>query len=461
MSNVRTVSKAVEEMAENWPLIDALLGGTSAMRKAGKAHLPQWPNEQDQAYKARLQTATLFPAYGRTVEVLVGKPFARPLTVSENVPDRLKAWAQDIDMQGRNLHAFAAAVCEEALGKGICGILVDYPKANGLRTIADEQAAGVRPYFVLVRSGDLIGWKTQTVEGAEVFTQLRLLESVALDDGPFGEKVIEQVRVLYPGKWETWRESEQVDANGVKQWILHEKGITSLQKIPFVPVYGKRIGFMKARPPLVELAHMNVEHWQSKSDQQTILHIARVPILFAKMLGDSEITVGASSAVKCEDENGDLRFVEHSGAAIEAGRSSLHDLEDQMRQIGAELLVIKPGGTSVAQTLSDDEQSSCALQRLVEDEEDAIDAALQLMAEWVGEKEGGQVQIFKDFGASDLAEASAQLLLDMNVAEVLSDESLYEEMKRRGILRPDGTWEDESERIQKQRPKPGTTTLAA
>ncbi|MGR5448171.1 DUF4055 domain-containing protein, partial [Vibrio jasicida] len=81
-------------------------------------------------------------------------------------------------------------------------------------------------------------------------------------------------------------------------------------------------------PPLAELAYMNVEHWQSKSDQQTILHVARVPILFAKMLGDNKITVGGAAVVKCEDENGDLKYVEHGGAAIEAGRLSLLDLED-------------------------------------------------------------------------------------------------------------------------------------
>ncbi|MGR5432341.1 DUF4055 domain-containing protein, partial [Vibrio astriarenae] len=90
-------------------------------------------------------------------------------------------------------------------------------------------------------------------------------------------------------------------------------------------------------------------------DQQTILHVARVPILFAKMLGDNKITVGGAAAVKCEDENGDLKYVEHGGAAIEAGRISLLDLEDRMRQIGAELLVIKPGNTNVTQTRADNE----------------------------------------------------------------------------------------------------------
>ena len=199
-------------------------------------------------------------------------------------------------------------------------------------------------------------------------------------NGDFDTKEIEQVRVLGRGTWQTWRQSE---TGSKKEWALYEEGITSLKIIPFVPVYGKRLGYMQATPPLLELAHSNVEHWQSKSDQQNILHVARVPILFAKMLGEGGITVGAGSAVKSESPEGDLKFVEHGGKAIEAGRLSILDLEDRMRQAGAELLVIKPGNVTESQTLADNEQGACALQKIAGNVEDAGDQALQFMAEWV------------------------------------------------------------------------------
>ena len=57
-------------MAKHWPLIDALLGGTPAMRAAGLAYLPQQPRENDEDYAYRLSTATLFPAYARTAAVM-------------------------------------------------------------------------------------------------------------------------------------------------------------------------------------------------------------------------------------------------------------------------------------------------------------------------------------------------------------------------------------------------------
>ncbi|WP_372438613.1 DUF4055 domain-containing protein [Pandoraea sputorum] len=460
MSNVRTPSAVVAEAAEDLALIAALMGGTRAMRAAAKTYLPQWPNEANDAYTARLSTATLFPALPRTVEVLAAKPFSRPITLGDDVPPRIREWSEDIDLQGRSLHSYAAALADAVLAEGMAGILVDYPtKGKGVKTVADERKAGLRPYFVHIRKGDILGWRSTRINGVETLTQLRLLERVMVADGQFDEKQIEQVRVLYIGKWETWRETEKVDADGKKVWVIHQAGTTTMRRIPFVPVYGKRTGFMTAVPPLMELAHANVEHWQSKSDQQTILHVARVPILFAKNLGDAQIVVGASTAIKADGPDADMKFVEHTGKAIEAGRLSLLDLEDRMRQAGAELLVIKPGNITESQTLADNEQGMCALQRIAHDEEDALDAALQLMAEWVGDKQGGHVTIYKEFGAATLAQASLELLRDMNIDGTLSDESLFREGQRRGVISPELDWESERTRIAANRAKPGTVQL--
>lgn len=453
-ATVRDTSAAVDTMAASYPLITALLGGTAAMRDAGKTYLPQWPNEDNNSYTNRLATATLFPAFSRTCEVLTGKPFSKPITLGDDVPAQIVEWCENIDLQGHNLHAFAAAICFHAISFGMCGILVDFPPTRGrLKTRADEKAAGVRPYFVHIHEQNILGWRAARIDGAMTLTQLRFVEQVEEPDGAFGEKLIEQVRVLYPGKWEVWRESDKVDADGQKVWILHDKGSTSLKKIPYVPIYGKRTGFMTGVSPLVELAYMNVEHWQSKSDQQTILHVARVPILFGKKLGDGPISVGASSAVIADDEHADLKFVEHSGQAIEAGRKELLDLEDRMRQTGAELLVIKPGNRTVVQTRSDNEAGMCSLQRIVQDVEDALDQSLQLLAEWVRLPDGGHVTIFNDFGVASLAEASLELLRDMNVDGTLSDESLYREAQRRGVISPDVDWESEKVRIKASPPK--------
>lgn len=453
---VRKQSDAAAALNKHCDLIDALLGGTDAMRAAGEARLPRWPNEDKEVHKTRLAVATLFPAYQRTIEVLGAKPFSKPVTYGKDVPVKIQMLCEDVDRQGRNLHAFLAEVGQEALGYGFSGILVDYPVTKDKDgkplyvTKADEDAAGVRPFFVQIHPRCILGWLSDKAG----LSQLRLLELVEVPDGEFDVKTIEQVRVLRRGAWETWR---KVENKSDDDWAPYESGVTTLKGIPFVPVYGNRLGFMRARPALLELAHANVKHWQSDSDQDNILHVARVPILFGKMLGENTaITVGAGTAVKSESPEGDLKFVEHNGAAIEAGRKSILDLEDRMRQAGAELLVIKPGNITESQTLADNEQGACALQKVAENIEDAADQALQFMADFLGEATGGHVVLFKDFGAATLAEATAELLLKVNQAGKLSDESLHEELQRRAIIKPDTDWETEKERIDRQGPAPGT-----
>lgn len=80
---VRKTSADVDRMAANWPMLDALMAGTTGMRAAGKTYLPQWPNESDSSYKTRLTTAVLHPAYLRTVDVLAGKPLAKAITYKD------------------------------------------------------------------------------------------------------------------------------------------------------------------------------------------------------------------------------------------------------------------------------------------------------------------------------------------------------------------------------------------
>ena len=71
------------------------------------------------------------------------------------------------------------------------------PPSNGARTVADEQQAGVRPCFIHVGHNAILGWRSGRVAGSVRLTQLRLLESVEVNDGEFATKTVEQVGLFY------------------------------------------------------------------------------------------------------------------------------------------------------------------------------------------------------------------------------------------------------------------------
>lgn len=430
-------SAAVESMAEAWPIIDALVGGTLAMRKAGTKFLPQWPKEDDESYKNRLATAVLFPAFTRTTEVLASKPFARPMKI-EKVAPRVEEYFDNIDMLGTDLHAFCGHVMLSCLRYGIHGVMIDTPRAEGLRTVADEKRAGIRPYFAHYQASSILGWRAERSADDGLFiTQLRLFEIVTEPDGAFGEKLVEQVRVLTPGAWEVWR---KVKVEGADRaiWQIVDSGTTTIKVVPFVFFYGLRDGFGIGKPPLLELAHMNVEHWQSASDQQTIEHVARVPILFGKGFAAADkIVVGANTAVMTAAEKAELKFVEHTGAAIEAGRESIHDLEDRMREVGAELLTERQGQVTAQQVNSEDEDNRSTLQKIAEEFEDSLEYCLKIMGLWIGDQFDPEVEVYKDFSADDLLGKGADTLLRAVDKKIVSRQTARDHLKQGGVLRHD------------------------
>src|SRR5690606_36731970 len=192
----------VREMSRNWPIAAALLGGTRAMRDAGETFLPKWPGEDAAAYEVRRTTATLFPAFARTLGVMAGKPFAKALTYGDDVPASIREWCDDVDLVVRNLHTLPSELLEEVLGYGIAGVLVEYPRVGVLRTKAEERAVGARPYMIKITHDQILGWRTKKINGVTALAQLRLAETSEVDDGPYGSKTVNRVRVLTPGAWE-------------------------------------------------------------------------------------------------------------------------------------------------------------------------------------------------------------------------------------------------------------------
>ncbi|SRR5579859_1066402 len=464
-SAVAAQSAAVQKMAEPWPMIQALIDGTGAMRAAGKTFLPQFPKETEDAYKIRLGQAVLFAAFSNTVDVLAAKPMSREMSIN-GVPPQIEALFDDIDGQDSTLASFTMQRLREALQFGIGGILVDAPPNPGTRTVAEEKAAGIRPYFCAYSAPSILGWRVEKVTrnpnatdadkdqdkiGFKL-TQLRLLESVTEPDGDFGEKQVKQVRVLMPGIWQVWRMVQDPTNAGRQVWAIFDQGVTTLTYIPFFFFYGYKLGFGIGKSPLLDLAYANVEHWQSSSDQQNILHVARVPILFGKGFPeDANVVVGANSITLVSSADADMKFVEHTGAAIDAGRQSIVDIEDRMRQLGAELLIQQTLNVTATQTISEGEASKSKLQQIVEDFEETLEKAIDCLGDWMKLPCNAEVSLFKDFGAASLSDSSADTLMKAQGAGYVSKQTVFDGLKRRDIIPAGQSWDDEKAKIKAEK----------
>lgn len=447
-ATVATVTAIQSNAITRAKKIRDLIGGTTAMRSAGPLYLPKYPAEESDAYAARLRRSVLFNAVGKTVDDMTGRVFRDAIKLGDDVHAKIVPLVEDIDFTGRHLNVFARDAFRDAMQTGIGFILTDMPPAiqneDGRPvTIAQEQASGHRPYMVFIPLERVIGWKSERINNVETLTQFRVTETVIEPDGDFNEKEVEQVRLIERGHWTTWRKNDKAD-----NWIVHQSGTISISDIPIVPVYLNRTAFMQGTPPLDALADISIAHWQSASDQRNLLTLARVPILVASgFTADDRIQIGAAHAIQTTNSDAKLAYVEHSGAAIGAGRDDLKDLEFQMQQMGLQLLVPQPGAKTATGELHDHSKEVSQLAMMANALQDAIEQALGYMAEFMGlpREAGGSVIVNTDFGVMPTADVDT--LISAVRAELISRETFWLECQRRGVLSDSFDYQVEKDRL--------------
>jgi hypothetical protein len=450
MSNkVEVPVNEYSQMLPHWRLTTALWGGTPAMRKAASVYLPQEPAEPMPAYEIRIARSVLTNFYKQTVTRLVGKVFKQAITQRDDIPAQVKALLTNIDNIGTDLDRFSQDVLSYAINDGVAHILIDAPSAEGLPvdpvlgqpSLAAERAAGLRPYAVIVNAESLIGWKSEMVAGKRVLTQVRIY-SCQFEQDPdteFGQIKVERVQVIEPRLKRTYKKGPKDN-----DYVLEDTKVTTWDAIPLVTLYTNRHAFMVGEPMLLDLAYLNVAHWQSDSDQRNILHVARVPILFGAGLGEDddngafELKIGPNSVTR-GPQGSTLTYVEHGGKAIDAGVKDLESLEQRMATIGLDMITRRTGNTTATARALDQHEVDSPLQTVAKALEDALNKVLDVFALWfkLGEDKGGTVEVFKDFGISSRDAEDLKTLLAMRDKGDISRETFWAELKRRGLLSDD------------------------
>ena len=448
-----TTSLAYDAMVSHWQKVQTVLDGTEAMRAAGQAYLPMHANEENEAYDERLARSTLFNVTELTLDSWVGRPFSDPITY-EDMPKEIEALLDNVDLAGTNAHVFCANWFGDGIAKAFSHVYVDFPRVEQPegrpRTKADDDRDQLRPYWVHIRPQQLIFADAEVMEGREVLREIRIREEEVERDG-FAEVVVPQIRRVFiedfpmedSDEFETrtmvqlWRlEDPAKEGEEDEKWIVHDQWFISLAEIPLVTFYADRDMFMHGKPPLEDLADLNIAHWQSTSDQRAILTVTRFPLL-ALSGGQEEgkvLVIGPNRWLYSPDPASKFYYVEHTGAAIAAGRDDLRDLEAQMSEYGAEFLKKRPGEATATARALDSAEATSALGAITMRFMGAYTQVLDLSARWLNMEDGGRAILTTDFGPEELTQSELNTLRETRKMKDISRESYLEELKRYGLL---------------------------
>ena len=437
------------ELNKKSKIIDDLLGGTATMRKAAQTYLFKMEMEEPDSYRKRLERSTLYPALSETLSQMTGRVFFNPIDVAD-VTEAVQALFDDVDLVGNNLDVFASRWFYSALAYGCSFALIDFTRVEAVKSRAEEKALNARPYWVHIKPHQVLGIKTARVNGKQAITQFRYVVNEQVEDGEFGVKTVKRVYVYEIGKVRKFSEAE--GEFRLESELLLTAQNRPLDFVPVVPFITKRNELTNAiEPPLMELAYLNVKHWQSQSDQDNITNIARVPLLAIYSNDEvKQLSIGGS-AIHLPVYSS-MQFVEHSGQAIASGVESLKDLEEQMKTAGAKLLTKTALAMTDSQARDEAGKEISQLRLLANRFEDAIDLALEYTGHWLGiaKEQVGNVQISGNIENDLDPSASMASVIQLRNAGVISNQSTFDEAKRRGLLADGLEWDTEQERLQSE-----------
>ena len=219
-----------------------------------------------------------------------------------------------------------------------------------------------------------------------------------------------------------------------------DEGTTSFTRIPLVPIYTNRVGFMEGTPPFQSAAELNLRHWRSTSEQTMSLTYHRNPIICAiGVNSDTALRVGPAQLFMSPNPDASFHYLEMTGKALEAGREDLKGIEAAINTAAATLRVERAGQVTATAAAIDSEETCAGLKAIAHGIKDSIEELFRHFAEMSGlpREKAGTILINTDFGAPKGTPQGLTVLQTLNVSGQLSTDALLRELAYRGELSPE------------------------
>ena len=436
-------TRAVLDMTKGWEIMKAVTYGTDYLRENSQAFLPLEPREDYDAYLSRVNRAVFSPYTQRLIRAATGLILRKPITVIGD-PYWTDVFVKDVDGCGSDLDEYARRSLICALTYGHSNTLVDFPAPKGARNLAEERQQNRRPYWIEIDPSKIHGWRLDREVNYGKLIQVRISEQAVVADGEFGEKVYDQIRVIEPGKYRIYRKKEttkdmytqdntyagnfESPANE-QDYEIVESGDFSLGEIPLVTVYSGKTDTMTSKPPLLDIAHLNLAHFQRQADLIHSLHVASQPLLVMEGWDDQtkDTAISVNYAMATQPGN-KIYYVEPAASAFEAQSAEIQELQLQMATLGISTLSQQKFVAESADARRLDRVDTNSMLSMVSlDLEQKMQKAFNLSADYLG-LEPPEIKISRDF---DIDRLIGQ---DITALTSLFDQQVIDREEFRDIL---------------------------
>jgi hypothetical protein len=443
--------------AEQWGEINLVMGGNAEIRRNARWLAPQLKKEKDPCYARRLNHVLYSPYFQRIINAAVGLILRKPITLEGGNEEWWEQWRENCDRQGNNLDNFSKNLLTQAIAFGHCCCLADNTADTNIQTLGDQYEQGVAPFLTLIHPRQVIGWREDIRSTGSIIQQVRILEETTEPEGKFGVKTIRQVRVLEIGSFALYRrrfqehETQQVnlgvgsvDAVGGNTWEVEDQGSVDLDRIPLSAVYAGRNGTFLSRPPLRDVAFINLQHCRLQSKLLHALDVAGFPLLTLIGWDDTSSTIDADvTSALALPIGGGASYTEPASSAFAAQQEELRSLEEQMANLGIAILAQQKNVAETAKAKELDRADTNSLMAVISMSlEQCLQEQIDLVAEFAGQ-EAPTVSLDRNFSGQTLEHTLADVTAMFTAG--LIDRPLALDLLQRGEVLKDSDDTDDIE----------------
>jgi hypothetical protein len=430
-----------------------------------------WTPEQANGYLAYLRRASFLNATERTVGALSGLLFTKPPAIEWPASD-VEA-LEVIGRSGETFYELASETADEVIGIGRYGLLVDFP------------AGDPNPYVAQYAAESIVDWAEGVVGGRVLPIRVNLVESETYVDGSKNEQERETVRVLHLFRSEAevvatfdatpiaglrstdfregpvyvqsaWvRETKEGKHTLRSAIVVQAPGGRVFREIPFVFFGPKDTRARVAKPPLLDLAVVNLSHYRNSADLEHGAHFTALPQPWVSGWKgkQAEMSIGSSNAWVMEDPGARAGYLEFTGAGLGFLQGLMAEKRSQMASLGARMLEDQGAEESgVAKELRQRGDSS-ALSRIGMALSEGLTYVLQFVAEARGaDPRGVSFKLTKQLGIARIDAQMFTALMAGVQQGTISHPTFFRIVQAGGVIPEDHTYKQEAEEIAEGRP---------
>lgn len=329
-------------LSGRWAVCREVIAGEDVVKEKGQKYLPmavlKCKEEQNKRYEAYKMRTPFIPFTYMAYQVQHAMVFRRTPTIVCSDEFRNSGLLSNVDGRGNTLYQFSSNAFDDLIKTGFGGCLLDLPRAQQGLTVYDAEKQGIRPYLTYYPAENIINKIFDNSSGISRLKLVVLREKVNVyrDEFVLVERIRYRVLAINDeGYYEQriWTPVYDNKDNIVDMTVEVAPVFVKGQRINYIPFVLLPTDIAE-KPPLYDLAMMNVHHYQVMADYYNGLHKVTMPTGYitgytpSEDGDEDEITLGGD--VFITEENSDAKFgmLSYAGEGMEHTKDGIDKIEN-------------------------------------------------------------------------------------------------------------------------------------